>query len=208
MIKKLDIKNIKINSKTISNAIDYKKLVYPPGLYTIKDEKSKINHKKEYFRKICSKYEINEDNKLIYIGNSPENYKKNFRIPFEFEKESILSKTHSSTGHASYHRLYNAIKDTGIFWDSLTNDCKEFVNNCPTCIKLRNHKSLKPKILIIKTKGPKIRYVVDGWKLHKIIASRSGFSWVIDLVDHFSKFMWSYAITNNIAKNILIILKN
>ena len=52
-----------------------------------------------------------------------------------------------------------------------------------------------------------MRYVIYWWKLHKIIANRSGFSWVVDVVDHFSKFMWSYAITNNNAKNILIILK-
>ena len=66
------------------------------------------------------------------MGNSPENYKTNYRIPFEFEKSSILLKTHFSTGHIGYHRLYNAIKDQGIFWYSLTNDCKEFVNNCTT----------------------------------------------------------------------------
>ena len=30
---------------------------------------------------------------------------------------------------------------------------------------------------------------------------------VVDIVDHFSKFMWSYTITKNNAKNIFIILK-
>ena len=60
---------------------------------------------------------------------------------------------------------------------------------------------------MIKTKGPKIRYVIDGWKLHKIIFNRTGFSWVVDIVDHFSKFLWSYPIETNTAQNILTSLK-
>ena len=54
-----------------------------------------------------------------------------------------------------YHRLYDAIKDKNLFWDSLTNVCKDFENKCPTCIKFRSNRALKPEILAIKTKGPK-----------------------------------------------------
>ena len=60
---------------------------------------------------------------------------------------------------------------------------------------------------MIKNKGPKSRYVIDGWKLHSIINNRIGFSWMIDIIEHFSKFIWSYPIVNNNAINFLILLK-
>ena len=107
---------------------DWKKLVYPKDLYKEDDDNKKKQHKREYFRKICSKYESDKDNKLIYIGKNPENNKLNLRIPFEYERFNILSKIHIKTGHTGYHRLYDAIRDNNIFWDSLTNDCKDFVN--------------------------------------------------------------------------------
>ena len=104
---------------------------------------------------------------------------------------NILTNLHYQTGHTGYHRLYDAIRDKNIFWDSLTNDCKEFVNIGPSCIKLRSNRALKPKILVIKNKGSKSRYIIDGWKLHSIINILTGYSWCIDIIDHFSKFMWS-----------------
>ena len=89
----------------------------------------------------------------------------------------------------------------------MTNDSKEFVYNCPSYTKVRSTKSLKPKIISIKTNGPKISYVIDGWKLHNIINIRTGYSWVIDVIDHFSKFMWPYPVLNNNATNVLKSLK-
>ena len=112
-------------------------------------------HKRQYFRKICVKYELDKDNKLIYIGNNPKKNKLNLRISFEYEKFDIFSNIHKKTGHTGYHRLYDAIWDSNIFWDSLTNECKYFVNNCSLCIKLRTKKAIKPKILSIKTKRTK-----------------------------------------------------
>ena len=97
----------------------------------------------------------------MYIGNDPENDKLNLRIPYEYEKIKILNELHKRTGHTGYHRLYDAVKDNKYFWDSLTNDCKEFVYNYPSCIKFRSKKLLKHKIISIKTNGPKISYVID-----------------------------------------------
>jgi len=115
---------------------DWKKLVYPADLYGEDYDYKKRQHKREYFRKIGSKYELDKDNNLIYIGNNPQYNKSNLRIPFEYEKLDILSTVHKKTGHTGYHRLYEAIRDSNIFWDSLTNDCKNFVKNYPTVSNL------------------------------------------------------------------------
>ena len=53
-------------------------------------------------------------------------------------------------------------------------------------IKEESFKPIQKKII---TKGPKERYVIDGWKLHEDLADISGYTWVIDIIDHFSKYM-------------------
>ena len=52
-------------------------------------------------------------------------------------------------------------------------------------------------------KGPRERYVIDGWKLHNTLALESGFTWVIDIIGHFSKYMISYPIISNEVINAL-----
>jgi len=156
MSEKISKKMHKNSKNLYVETYDWKKLVYPADLYREDDDNKKKQHKREYFRKICAKYELDKDNNLIYKGNNPQYNKLNLRIPFEYEKLDILSTVHKKTGHTGYHRLYESIRDSNIFWDSLTNDCKNFVKNCPTCIKFRTKKALKPKIIAIKTKEPKL----------------------------------------------------
>ena len=43
--------------------------------------------------------------------------------------------------------------------------------------------------------------------LENDLKSIAGFSWVIDLIDHFSKFLMSIPVKNNNADNILYCLK-
>ena len=55
--------------------------------------------------------------------------------------------------------------------------------------------------------GPKDRYVLDGWKLHKTLAEETGFTWVIDVIDYFSKYMMSYPVIKNDSINALNAIK-
>ena len=49
--------------------------------------------------------------------------------------------------------------------------------------------------------------MADGWKLHNELAEITGYRWVIDIIDYFSKFMGSFPITENNAENALISIK-
>ena len=114
---------------------------------------------------------------------------------------------HKSTGHTGYYRLYKEIILKKYYWKGIIEDCKDTVNNCIDCIKLRGGAKFKlcPKQII--TKGAKERYVADGWQLHTELVNVSGFKWVIDIIDHFSKFMASYPIEDNNAINVLNAIK-
>ena len=113
--KNLAKKVIKNNNNKIVETLDWKKSVYPKDLFAEDDSNLTKAHKREYFRKICSRYELDKDIKLMYIGNDPENHKLNLRIPYEYEKLKILNELHKRTGHTGYHRLYDAVKDNKYF---------------------------------------------------------------------------------------------
>ena len=67
--------------------------------------------------------------------------------------------------------------------------------------------TIKPKSKVIITKGPLERLVLDGQELDEELKAITGFNWVIDLIDHFSKFIMCIPIKNNNAYNILFCLK-
>jgi len=48
---------------------------------------------------------------------------------------------------------------------------------------------------------------MDGWKIHNELMIVSGFAWVIDIFDHFNKYLRSFPISNNNAQNYLNYLK-
>ena len=87
------------------------------------------------------------------------------RIPFYNEKYNILEKAHNNTGHIGINRTNNKIKELGYFWDSMNEDIKAYINDCPKCIMVKAGKKIinKPKVII--SKGPLERVVIDGWEL-------------------------------------------
>ena len=68
--------------------------------------------------------------------------------------------------------------------------------------------SIKITPIKIITKGPCERFVIDGWRLPKNLAEITGDEWVIDIIDHFTKYLWSYPVKDNNAQNALYCIKN
>ena len=89
----------------------------------------------------------------------------------------------------------------------MRNDILNFIMNCPQCIREKSGTIIKTTPLKIIPKGPKDSFVIDGWKLHKTLAEKTGYNWVVDIIDHFSKFLMSYPVKNNDAKSTLNCMK-
>ena len=49
------------------------------------------------------------------------------------------------------------IKEENFYWKSIRNDCKQYVLECPSCIKSKAGKVIKPIQKKIISKGPKER---------------------------------------------------
>ena len=99
------------------------------------------------------------------------------------------------------NRTYNKIKELGLFWETMIEDIKEFINKYSKCIIAKNGKFIKPKSKIIMEKGPLERIAIDGWELDIDIKNITHYKWVIDIVD------MSIPVFNNDAQNILYCLK-
>ena len=52
--------------------------------------------------------------------------------------------------------------------------------------------SEKQKSITILSKGPKDRYVVDLWYPPEELSGKSNYHYVLDIIDHFSRFCQSY----------------
>ena len=71
----------------------------------------------------------------------------------------------------------------------MRNNILNYINKCPFFIREKNWENIISKPGKIIPNGPKDRYVLDCWKIHKNLAEEIGFTWVIDIIDYFSKYI-------------------
>ena len=196
----------KLNTKE-NGKIDWHKVIYPPNLINEKDGKTTKDKKRQNFRIIAEKHMLTDDNILHIKKLNKENKIENFKIPFEGEKYSILEKYHNQKGHLSTRRVYNEIIADKYYWKTMRNDILNYISKCPICVREKKGENIISNPVKIIPNGPKDRYVLDGWKLHKTLAEETGFTWVIDVIDYFSKYMMSYPVIKNDSINALNAIK-
>ena len=119
----------------------------------------------------------------------------------------MFQKYHNNNNHISYKRIFKEIKEANYNWKTLRNDCLNYFKHCPVCIRQKAGINIKPSPTPIIPKGPRERYVINCWKLHNELATLSGYTWILDIIDHFSKFMMSFPVKTNKAINALISIK-
>ena len=196
----------KLNTKE-NGKIDWHKVIYPPNLINEKDGKTTKDKKRQNFRIIAEKHMLTDDNILHIKKLNKENKIENLKIPFEGEKYSILEKYHNQKGHLSTRRVYNEIIADKYYWKTMRNDILNYISKCPICVREKKGENIISNPVKIIPNGPKDRYVLDGWKLHKTLAEETGFTWVIDVIDYFSKYMMSYPVIKNDSINALNAIK-
>ena len=178
---------------------------YPKSLVN-NNMSQNIKDKKRYNYRQKAKNYIIENNKLYFTGFGKKNNVK-LLIPFNKDKLNILMRAHTNNGHLGINRTNEKIKEYGYFWDTMIEDIKNYISECPTCIMNKAGKKIQVKPNIILSKGPLERVVIDGWELDDRLKEITGYTWVVDIIDHFSKYLLSFPIKNNDAINIEICLK-
>ena len=79
-----------------------------------------------------------------------------------------------------------------------------FCNNCPICCTYYQSLKLTKNPRIITDEVPHYRYLCDITFLYKKITNKTKYNYIIDFLDHFSKFYWAFPIEQ---KNAEISLK-
>lgn len=85
----------------------------------------------------------------------------------------------------------------------MNNDIQEQIKTCINCYKPNKFKELKKKNKKIIDNGPHYRYVADLWYLNNSIQENSGYKYVIDIIDHFSKWYGGYLLKTKSAEEVL-----
>ena len=54
------------------------------------------------------------------------------------------------------------------------------------------NKKIKMPLKIIKDEGPHFHYICDLWYLDDVLQTYNDYKYCLDIIDHFSKFLYSY----------------
>ena len=86
--------------------------------------------------------------------------------------------------------------EAGYFWEGFSEDIKNFINICPVCNPHHKRKKIKIPLTQIKDEGPHYRYEADIWYLDKELKTNNNYEYCLDIIDHFSKWLFSYLLTD------------
>ena len=180
-------------------------IVYPNRINS-KTQSDSIKRSK--FRKLCNKFKLNEQNRLIILNpNKANNTSSNnvwYNIPYESEKQNILNQHHWNNNHCGRDAMVDLIKRNNWYWFGFYKDIMNYINNCPFCDNIKSKfKKINTGFKIITDKGPHYRYIADLWYLSKEIRNKSGFNYILDVIDHFSKWYQGYALVTKSSKEVL-----
>ena len=102
---------------------------FPERISKIKN-KEKRSTKKNNFRRACNDYcfdlKINRLSKNINFSKDKNKPKKNYIIPYEFEKINIIKNLHEQSMHKGINILYNLVKESNFWWHSIYNDVNNY----------------------------------------------------------------------------------
>ena len=193
------IEEIKDKRKKDQKKVDFCRKI---GIYKRKDIRCKTskheNSKEEYRvendelyfirKEIKNKYkeENNEEIKVEYI-------EKKYKIPKASQIKNLLVKHHDNHLHQGRDGTYFSILEDKYYWIGIKKDIEIYIKNCVDCAKMKTiEKSKREKTVTILSHGPRDRYVADLWYLPEYLKGHSNYLYVLDIIDHFSKYCNSY----------------
>jgi hypothetical protein len=112
----------------------------------------------------------------------------------------IIKNSHS--GNSSFHfgtnRNLTIIQDK-YYWNNMIESVKNYIGDCSCQLAIGGNKKTITRQQIISSK-PNERYQIDISGLHAKVKASSGFKYIINCIDHFSKKGFSKLIQNKNAE--------
>ena len=161
--------------------------------------------KKRKFRKLASKFILDNNGRLCIVNpiNNKNNSSDIYKIPLANEKITLVKNFHYNNSHSGRNVTVQLLLDNKWYWHGINTDVLSIIKSCPGCANKNKFKKIFKNNKIIIEEGPHFRYIADLWELPNEIFEVSGFKFIIDVIDHFSKWYYGYLLPNKEAKNVL-----
>ena len=131
------------------------------------------------------------------------------KIPFTYEILPKLNELHNINGHISSRTLAKKFYEDEFYIDNIELITKEYTNQCPECYSKYYSRKLIKQPKIIFDEGLHYRLLVDIIYLDKkYYSEKMNYKYIINCIDHFSKFYWRYLIKDKTSKTALNKIKN
>ena len=109
--------------------------------------------------------------------------------------------------HSNIEKMRDKILEKGYYWNSIKNDCRDFIRNCVNCTKVTPNNK-KCGICPIITEFPLERIQMDLLELpFEIKECFKPFIYLLNVVYHFSKIAWSFPLKSKSGEKVLDNLK-
>ena len=202
-----------------NNSLDISK--YSDKINAIKNTNSRDNKKRD-FRKKTKSYYLDENNQLFkkILIKDKEFDIKNKRIISEDNYNYLLEKIpetndilkylhniHKEDGHRGITSLRKYLNNNNIFIEGVNFLTEYTVKNCESCAEKNKTKYKREPAKQIITFYPKQRYIMDLTELPKELKTNNNFIYLLDIIDHFSKYGISIPLENKEANTIFENLK-
>ena len=209
------LQSINLNKNLIEKKIKkYPKMSYNQALsfFDIKypermDKKIKNYIKlRQRFRKIAAKFILDENQRLCIKNplNKKEEIDIVYKIPLKIEIDNLINNIHINNNHSGVKQTVNKLYAEKWYWHGINEYVTSFIKLCPKCCNPGKYKKFKRINKIIMDNGPHYRYIGDLWELPKKIYNKSGYRYIIDIVDHFSKWYYGYLLKTKSAEEVLL----
>ena len=137
----------------------------------------------------------------IDIKNAINPYTNTKKIPYEIELPFIFFNCHINNKiHLSFRQSKERLQNSDYYYEGITTDLTEYIKNCKKCSITENLKVIKPPMKQIIENGPHFRIEMDIFYLPDDITKVSGYNYVLDIIDIFSKWLFSYPLINQFIK--------
>ena len=123
-------------------------------------------------------------------------------LPKKFRNQ-VCDELHNKMGHISSERVWNLARER-VYWPRMRKDIELYVNKkCKCIIDKKPHYKKQAQFHHIKSTSPMDLIAID--LLHLETAS-GGYEYILTIVDHFSRFVQTFALRNKEAKTVAKVL--
>ncbi len=143
---------------------------------------------KSNLKRKCSKLILN-NYQLLAKSQSVDDQPKIFVCSFELARIQEILKREHENGHPGITKMEKLIssKYVGIKQSSI----REFVSKCNACQNFNSIKTVENiRPIVCKYKGE--RYQMDCIDLRRYSVANNGVSWILTILDCYTKFLWAF----------------